>query len=225
MTEEAHASPKALTRPRRQRTGPRGARGALAAGATIAVGTQAYGVPVRYENPPEGHPDHFEWQEHFLDLTKDAASQANIATDAAFFHIAYDFFPWYSWLFGWHSGATQIYGPAFLYVGPALQAGEPIPTPGVPWNLGGLVTYYYYTNLPVGQETYLGFRFDLGKGIHYAWAKVLLNGPHAHELDALAWGYETEPGVPVAAGAPEPGSLAALAVGALMAGARRRGRD
>lgn len=42
------------------------------------------------------------------------------------------------------------------------------------------------------------------------------------ELDAFAWGYETDPDVPIAAGIPEPGTLAALALGAAAALAGRR---
>ncbi len=34
---------------------------ALAAGAAIAAGTQAYAAPIRFDNPAPGEPNHFEW--------------------------------------------------------------------------------------------------------------------------------------------------------------------
>jgi hypothetical protein len=52
--------------------------------------------------------------------------------------------------------------------------------------------------LPEGVETYLGVSFDLGAGTQYGWIGVVRN---AAMLDAFAWGYETDPGVPIAAGA------------------------
>lgn len=52
--------------------------------------------------------------------------------------------------------------------------------------------------LPEGVETYLGVRFDLGKGTQYGWIKVIRNWV---EIDALAWGFETDPGVPIRVGA------------------------
>jgi len=210
--------------PKRHRN-HRGPAAALTAGAAIAAGTQAYGVPVRYDNPPEGHPDRFEWAGHYLNLTKDAPSQADVPTDSTFIHVPVDFLPWYSWLYGSLTAHLQLYGPGSLYVGPALSAGDvvPTPTPGTSFSQSGLVAYYGYSNLPANQAAYLGFRFDLGEGYHYAWAKVVLGGePVAYFLDALAWGYETEPGVPIAAGAPEPGTLAALAFGVGLAAGRRR---
>ncbi len=48
---------------------------------------------------------------------------------------------------------------------------------------------------------YMGFRFTAADGIHYGWVyadRVSRDGgPH---LDALAWGYETEPDAPIKAG-------------------------
>ena len=47
----------------------------------MAGGTQAYASPVRWDNPPVGHPEHFEWRgplgtENWLNLTQPAASQS-----------------------------------------------------------------------------------------------------------------------------------------------------
>jgi len=48
--------------------------------------------------------------------------------------------------------------------------------------------------------------------------------PEQIKVDALAWGYETEPGVAVAAGAPAPGAAGAFVI-AGAAALRRRRRD
>jgi len=225
------ASRRARVAPRRCKTErcsrPNGAAGALATGAALAAGTQAYGVPLRHENPPPGHPDHFVWDDHTLDLTKNAAGQGGMLTDSSFYHHTLEAPAYYSSLFGFGTGEAQLYGPFYWFIGPALDAGDPIPTPTPTtiFSQYGIVAYFGLTNLPVGQQTYIGFRFNPGDGYHYAWAKVVLDGPQDRVLDALAWGYETEPGVPVAAGAPEPGTLAALAFGVLVAGGRRRRRN
>jgi hypothetical protein len=93
---------------------------------------------------------------------------------------------------------------------------------GVSWYSTGYTHYSGYgTLLPEGVPTYLGVRFDLGSGYQYGWIGVTMTGV---ELDAFAWGFESEPGVPIPAGAypPEPGSLALLALGAAGVLSRRR---
>ncbi len=178
---------------------------ALAAAGAIAGGTQAYAAPVRFENPPGA--GHFVWpsagssavQAQWLDLTQDAASQPPIGDPV---------------------GATSIRQiPSFIgytdgpYVEPQVEglfaypfdllgvdAGTMIPTPGAAWAVGysAYLSYPGYESaIPDGATTYLGVRFN-GPGYQYAWIKVERSGD---SLDALAWGYETDPGVPIAAGA------------------------
>ena len=93
---------------------------------------------------------------------------------------------------------------------------------GFTWNNQRYSQYAGYgpeTLLPEGTPTYLGLRFN-GPNYQYGWIGVVRT---SQQLEAFAWGYETEPGVPIAAGAPEPGSLALLAFGAAgVAGCRRR---
>ena len=49
-------------------------------------------------------------------------------------------------------------------------------------------------------------------GVHYGW--VAVERDYGIWLDAFAWGYETEAGTPIQAGAvPAPGTLAALVFG------------
>ena len=58
-----------------------------------------------------------------------------------------------------------------------------------------------------------------GAGWHYGWIGVIRN---AGNLQAFAWGYESDLNTPIAAGVPEPGTLAMLAFGAALALGRRR---
>ena len=81
-----------------------------------------------------------------------------------------------------------------------------IPT-GNPWGYSGYSAYDGYpSNIPEGVAKYIGIRFDQGAGYQYGWIGVVRTG---HELEAFAWGYETDPGVPIEAGAEsvEPGPI------------------
>ncbi len=230
MSKQQRHERKKTERVRRHRAIRNGAT-ALAAAATIAAGTSAYAAPVRHDNPPGA--GHFDWWAEpgnpgygvgFLDVTLDAASQLPDVTGvpSEFGHDAE----------GSTSGAGQVWAHAgadslqvvhlagYPFVA-GVDGGDLIPS-GLPWSHNG---YVYYPGLgggtPEGAPSYLGVRFDLGGGNQYGWIGVVRSGI---ALDAFAWGYETEAGVPIPAGAPEPGSLALLALGAagLAAGRRRR---
>jgi len=191
---------------------------ALAAGAAIAAGTQAYADPIRFDNLPGA--GHFAWADPGagvpieLDVTLPAASQPG---DDGLTCLGQSVTPTMSGL----AGAVDVEagGPYGLFA-IGVGAGELIPS-GAPWSDGNVYIYYpgLGSQLPEGQETYLAGRFDLGGGYQYAWIGVVRTGL---ELDAFAWGYETEAGVPIPAGFPEPGTLAALALGAAAALTSRR---
>ncbi len=78
-------------------------------------------------------------------------------------------------------------------------------------------------------DAYIGVEFMAADGIHYGWIQYV---GYSHPERGLghylpggfidSWGYETEPGKPIIAGAiPEPGVPALVLVGALFASSRR----
>jgi hypothetical protein len=214
---------KAVKRERRKaqrRRSIRNGGAALAAAAAIAAGTNAYAEPIRYNNP--AGPGHFDWADGadaapvFLDIVAPASGQPGVE-GSCFSLLSQRRFPGHSFI----SGAARVETGGYfdLYAIPHA-AGDLIPS-GAPF-ADGDVTYAGYSLLTEGVQTYLGVRFSdspAGGNWRYGWVGVVRTG---YELDAFAWGYETEVGVPIAAGAPEPGSLALLALGAVGAMSRRR---
>ncbi|MCG8407711.1 MAG: PEP-CTERM sorting domain-containing protein [Phycisphaerales bacterium] len=203
----------------------------LAAGAVIAAGTQAYATPIRFDNPAHGQPGHHRWRsgdfpDNALNITLDALSQPGDSlgsTPGVFFHGDLN-----NGVYSYASGnpGNELLHDGTYYLLDPLGAGQSISGAGTSWFGFALIVAEYgppYTLIPEGQNVYLGTRFDPGDGFHYGWIGV---NRIATGLQAFAWGYETDPGVPIAAGAPEPGSLALLAFGAAgVAGTHRRRRD
>lgn len=108
--------------------------------------------------------------------------------------------------------------------------------------VGSIDTFKHYvgfgvlsSSLPGDSTGFLGVRFaiwnDAGTNFttHFGWIQVDWLGQGLFggvDLDLLAWGYETEPDTPIAAGAglPAPGAAGLFAVaGAIAAQRRRRG--
>ncbi len=167
---------------------------ALAAATAIAVGTQAYAAPVGFDNPPGA--GHFAWPNTFLDITQDAPSQTGASGAPGQFRQSVGGSYSYMWGTGSDEQVDQSSGYS-LCVG--LNSGDPIPAGAFPWNSYGYIQNYSGLSvLPEGTATYLSVRFDPGDGFHYGWIGVVRSGL---ELDTFAWGYETDPGVPIAAGA------------------------
>ncbi len=188
----------------------------LAAAAMIAVGTQAYGEVIRFDNPASGDPGHFAWSHTsesdplaWLDITRPSTDQGGgfgptsiVQSDGSTGQ-------------SFHGGDAYIGNSGGFYYGltDSFAAGALI---------DGSVTfeqraYHYYngaSNL-TASPNYIAVRFQDIDGAHYGWIGVTRNGI---QLDAFAWAYETEAGVGIVTGAgvPVPGSLAALAFGAVV---------
>src|SRR5262249_49150935 len=86
------------------------------------------------------------------------------------------------------------------YVSPS-STGSSIPT-GAPFSYVAVSYYNFngtvYTNLPEGVPAYVGVQFDTGAGTQFGWIGVVRTG---RSLDAFAWGFESTPNTPIAAGA------------------------
>ena len=212
--------------PRRRRRGRRGkhAAQALAAGAAIAAGTQAYADPVRWDNPGLGEPGHFDWAvpgaATGLDVRQGPAAQPAGGSAPSVFEQYVDDAGDFGVLFAPTGGGVEVGGYLDLFLSPVYPAGHMtmmIPS-GAAWNEHGYISYPYLGSLlPEGARVYLGLNFALEDGTHFGWISVARNSV---ELEAYAWGYETEPWVGISG--PEPGTLLMLAVGAAVVGRRKR---
>ncbi len=74
----------------------------------------------------------------------------------------------------------------------------------------------------VGRTGIFGVEFDIAGQTHYGWVRAT-GAPSAVRMEFSDWAYESEPGVPILAGAvPEPSGAALLALGAAAVASRRR---
>jgi hypothetical protein len=207
----------------------------LAAAAAIAAGTQAYAEVIIFINPPEGEPGHFDWlmsPDEFdpaiwLDITRPSTDQGGLvgpssigqvyvtnslfrwsqtSGGASVFALFWDFTPFWP---------GTVYTFSLSFESAAAHWREATSPPG---GFGSDFGYYF----PYYGDKYVGVRFSDVDGFHYGWVGVRGAGVGGWwRFQAFAWGYQTEPGVPITAGIPAPGTLAALAFGAVVT---RRGR-
>ncbi len=215
----------------------------VTAAVTLAAGTQAYGDVVRFDNPAEGDPGHFAWTFSadetalsWLDITRPSTDQDGLVSPMSVGQLYGAGFAPDNFTEG---GASVLHLLEFDFLTTSVVAGtiidEYLP-PGdgdartawsndTPYN-----AYHSYYYLFVGASTdinsgeYLAVRFEAADGMHYGWIGVTTTYvDYVYELSAFAWGYETDPMTPIAAGAvPAPGTLAALAFGAVALGRRKR---
>ncbi len=204
---------------------------ALAAAAAIAAGTQAYAAPIRWDNPPG--PNHFVWfggtdtEPIGLEIVSSAGSQTGACDGLARFAQSNEL-PNGDRVFAPTGGGLEVGGYADVFlVGLYLHEDEGVGIPsGAEWRHTGYIYHPHFGSwLPEGVEAILGVRFPLvgGAPLNYGWIGVekFIADDGSHQLDAFAWGYEAEPGVPLVF-MPEPGALFTLALGAAGVAVRRR---
>ncbi len=193
----------------------------------IAAGPAA-GARVRFDNP--AGPEHFIWAEPGssgdIYVSRSPASQfPNTTPVPDLFLLGTDAALTVGTVTGLIGGQVQNETGGGRLA--PLSFGQTIPTPGLTWQQFGRVTSPESPSLfPEGVETYFGVVFTLNDGVHFGWIGVVRN---AAMLDAFAWGYETAPFTPIAAGAPEPATVGMVALGVLGSvlggrGVRRTGR-
>ncbi len=73
-----------------------------------------------------------------------------------------------------------------------------------------------------GQTAYMGFELQMPDGPHYGWAKLWVSDRPNFAAGLIGWAWETEPNIPIIAGAvPEPASSLLIAVTAGICRRRR----
>lgn len=218
----------------------------LATAAAIAAGTSAYGDVIRFDNTAQ-----YSWFYTTLDLTRASNDQTyggigDVSGTSLYMDYFSDFYPTFSYQHMYTRGAgAEVFNSGFSdrYAKP-FNAGDMI-GPGLSggtfsnysdfefaWQSCDRYYYnyqYYYTNcqsgfrglLPSnGEQVYVGVRLTIDSATHYGWIGVENHGGY---IDVFAWGYETEAGVGIRAGAvPTPGALGVLAFGAVGALSRRK---
>jgi hypothetical protein len=197
--------------------------------ATVTIGPQTYAEVIRFNNPDSGEPGHFDWDwggefdaTTWLDITSPSTDQGrgvgpssvgqvnhqsgafNITTGgAAVFRAAASAPPWTMSLSAGSTIDGQLYFGTDTWHASDPPDGDPISS-----------------LFESGVRQYIGVRVSDIDGYHYGWIGVVRQDM---DFDAFAWAYETEPGVPIIAGIPAPGTLAALAFGAAVT--RRKRKD
>ena len=200
----------------------------LSAAASLAVAlvitAKADAAPIRFDNPVG--PGHFQWagavgEFRWLDITHAANDQLNVDMPSALRHVVNADGSGDVASSGGPMDADLHVDTTFQIFAEGLSEGTGIPA-GFPWTDGAAtVIPGFGEGFAENQQVYLGVRFNLGLGTQYGWIGVTRTGP---ALDAFAWGYETEPGVPIAAGVPEPGTLSLLVLSSTALLSRRRQR-
>lgn len=193
----------------------------LAAAAAIAAGTQAYAVPVRFENTTG-----FGWTFDVLDITRPSDQQLGSFVAGRTLYQAYfgDYYGGFGYgSFGyrttylsgsggaiWSEGFSDNYAAplaAGTMVGPGLAGGQFSSGCVFEFEFEGynVDPYEPFSGnrgmLPEGVQTYLGARILIGANVHYGWVGVVRSGAY---VDPFAWGFESEPNTPIAAGADGP---------------------
>jgi hypothetical protein len=215
----------------------------LAAAAAIAAGTRAYAAPVVFINPDEGEPGHFSWTksldeldpETWLDIMRPSTNQGGLVGPSSVgqrYSISYPDGFAFKRVFT-SAGASVVTAPLggttqAFYVGAVIDgaAGSFASSASHILLDVNAIFDFYNNDFSANIRSYMGIRFMDVDGRHYGWIAVeLARGAPPNTIGsfaAFAWGYETEPGVPIIAAIPAAGTLAALAFGAVLVGRGRK---
>ncbi len=124
-------------------------------------------------------------------------------------------------------GKAVGFNAGFNYTS-ALAAGTLIDAAAT--STGSFAQSMAYANNPNSQfdnvtDAYIGLEFPIAGQSHFGWIRVSINNAAATFI-VHDWGYESDPGVGIAAGAtPEPGTLGMLAAGAAGLACMRRRKN
>ncbi len=208
----------------------------LAAAAAIAGGTTAYADPVRFDNDGS-----FTWEfGTYLSLTEPAHAQTGADSGPGSFarilsRTPSDYGGYYEYNRIAASMPSDAVANGYMFLIDRLRAGQVIPDQlyhdlGAPaWRQASKIGRFYmngayYASHWYGARSgYMAHRFLLPDGYHYGWIALDIVDGRPRAIEATAWGYETEPGVAIEAGAvPASAPLATLALGALAGMTRRK---
>lgn len=193
----------------------------LAGMALVILGGVAHGATVTFIN---SGPDRFIWAgvpgdfTRYLDITK-APGDQDLSNTLSSFQHAIDLTGASSVRGGFPASQVETASNRVLLFGHAL--GTQVPS-GQPWeNAGVVVAAGFGEAFAENEQVFIATRFDVGGGTHFGWIGVTRAG---NALDAFAWGYETDVGVPIDAGAgiPSPGAGWLAGVAGLVALRRPR---
>jgi len=214
----------------------------LAAVASAAWAALAVAEPMRFENPTGA--DRIDWENFWLDITLPASEQTGVRTDSTAENSVFEEPPN-------DPHASEVTRNSNLSPGGSMSfLVEPNLVNIVPLQFGDLIgpggqipnggAGSFFADVFVdGELSFSRVRFPLGRSFigisfldrnvdpfatHFGWMEVnLFQRPDGtHKVDALAWGYETEPETAVRAGIPTPGTAGAFVILGAVALRRRR---
>ncbi len=196
--------------------------------ALLAIVVPASATPIRFDNPAVGQPNHFDWTSGdaftattWLDITRPASDQGGLGGPSSVAQLGFDG----QFVDANFTFSEALVGQFFLFTAP-VGFGDEISDATLnfsPFAIHTISGSQFILSLISDEAvSYIGVAFDDMDGLaHYGWIEVIRSGSH---LQSFAWGYETEPLTPIAAGIPTPGSLVLLTVAAAISGPRRRRR-
>jgi len=194
----------------------------------IFQGGSAMAGIVFFENPPEGDPEHFNWHrndldapftfEQWLDITKPSTDQMGLTNGDS---VGQLFFDSGGDLFNITAGGAAVakleggLTQAFEF-GATIDGSSTFDDGAIH---AGLINAELTSDFEEGVTLYMGVQTESG---NFGWIEVVRD---RFNFTTTGWAYETEPGVPINAGAvPTAGGAGVLGLGLLFRRSRKRKR-